>query len=197
MTDADQNVKRSFLFLLGSGREGGNTETLARRAAAQLPSGVRQTWLRLSDHPLPPFEDLRHSADRTFTPPTGNEKLLLDATLDATDLVIASPVYWYSVSAGTKLYLDHWVNWLSIPELRFRDRMRGSTLWAVAASSSDGRTVAEPLLGSLRASAAYMGMRWGGELLGSGTEPGAVLEDAEAVAGAKSLFWPAAPGPRP
>ncbi|MFG2183362.1 flavodoxin family protein [Streptomyces abikoensis] len=188
MTDIDQNVKRSFLFLLGSGREGGNTEALAREAAAQLPSDVRQTWLRLSDYPLPPFEDLRHSEDRTFAPPSGNEKLLLDATLDATDLVIASPVYWYSVSASTKLYLDYWVNWLSLPELRFRDRMRGSTLWAVAASSNEDRTIAEPLLGTLRASAAYMGMRWGGGLLGSGTRPGAVREDAGAVAEAKGFF---------
>ncbi|MEV6863984.1 hypothetical protein AB0M44_23620 [Streptosporangium subroseum] len=33
-----------------------------------------------------------------------------------------------------------------------------------------------------------MGMRWGGELLGYGNRPGQVLEDAEALARARTLF---------
>ncbi|MFL6055811.1 MAG: flavodoxin family protein [Actinoallomurus sp.] len=89
-------------------RSGGNTEELARQAAAQLPSGVAQQWLRLRDLPLPDFQDLRHVPGAVYPEPTGNERILLDATLDATDLVIASPLYWYSVSAATKLYLDYW-----------------------------------------------------------------------------------------
>lgn len=36
----------------------------------------------------------------------GAERLLLDATLAATDLVLVTPLYWYSVSSSMKLYLD-------------------------------------------------------------------------------------------
>ena len=38
--------------------------------------------------------------------------MLLDATLAATDLVFVAPVYWYSLPAAAKLYLDYWSAWL-------------------------------------------------------------------------------------
>lgn len=49
-----------FLFLLGSTRRDGNTEALARQAATHLPAEANQSWLRLSDLPLPTFGDVRH-----------------------------------------------------------------------------------------------------------------------------------------
>lgn len=181
-------AQRRFLFLLGSARADGNTEILARRAAAQLPADVGQTWLRLDDVPLPPYQDVRHNADAPLPEPEGNERVLLDATLAATDLVIASPLYWYSVSATTKLYLDHWVRWFKVSGADFKARMRAKTMWAVSAISEEDQAMADPLLGTLRLSADYLGMRWGGELLGYASRPGQVLEDTEALAKAKSLF---------
>jgi hypothetical protein len=38
----------------------------------------------------------------------------------ATDLVIASPVYWHSVSWLTKRYLDHWSGWQRTPSVNFK-----------------------------------------------------------------------------
>lgn len=48
--------------------------------------------------------------------------------------------------------------------------------------------VADPLIGTLNHSAAYMGMRFGGVLLGNGSKPGDVLDDTEALARAKTFF---------
>ncbi|MER7335835.1 MULTISPECIES: NAD(P)H-dependent oxidoreductase [unclassified Micromonospora] len=179
-------VARRFLFLLGSSRPGGNTELLARRAAAALPAGVEQRWLYLADHPLAPFHDIRHG--QCPPPPSGNEALLLTETLAATDLVIASPVYWYSVSAPTKLYLDHWSTWLRLPGVDFRARMRGRTMWAISALSDEDPAKADPLLNSLSMSADYLGMRWGGALLGHADRPGDVLGDATALRAADAFF---------
>ena len=85
-------MTRRFLFVLGSARPDGNTELLARRAAEQLPQNVEQQWIDLAAHPLPDFEDLRHDSDHT-RPTEGDVATLLDATLAATDIVIASPLY--------------------------------------------------------------------------------------------------------
>ncbi|GHE85991.1 flavodoxin [Streptomyces longispororuber] len=189
-------MTRKFLFVLGSARPEGNTEILARKAAEQLPADVEQRWLRLADHPLPDFEDLRHdeSHARARPRPEGdNEALLLDATLDATDIVIASPLYWYSVSATVKRYLDYWDAWLEVPELDFKNIMQGRTLWGVTALAHREEEVAEPLIGTLRNSAAYFPLRFGGVLLGNGTRPGQVLDDAEALARAKTFFAQEAP----
>lgn len=180
-------MSRSFLFLLGSSRTGGNTELLARRAAEQLPADVEQRWLSLAEHPLPDFEDLRHDSDHV-RPTEGAAGLLLDATLAATDIVIASPLYWYSVSASTKRYLDYWSGWLRTPNTDFKATLAGRTIWGVTALAHPEEEVADPLIGTLSNSAAYMGMRFGGVLLGNGSKPGDVLEDSAALTRAKTFF---------
>ncbi|WP_405587267.1 flavodoxin family protein [Streptomyces sp. NBC_01092] len=185
-------MTRRFLFVLGSSRSEGNTELLTRRAAEQLPEDVEQQWIDLSAHPLPDFEDLRHDSDHV-RPTQGNVALLLDATLAATDVVIASPLYWYSVSAPVKRYLDYWSGWLRTPGIDFKATMAGRTLWGVTALAHDEQEVADPLVGTLSNSAAYMGMRFGGVLLGNGSKPGDVLADAEALTRAKTFFAQEAP----
>ncbi|MFJ7152049.1 flavodoxin family protein [Streptomyces sp. NPDC100445] len=186
-------MTRRFLFVLGSARAEGNTELLARAAAEQLPEDVERRWIRLADHPLPDFEDLRHDSDYVRPPSDTPAGELLDATLAATDLVIASPLYWYSVSSLTKRYLDHWSAWLRVPGVGFKDTMAGRTLWGVAALAADQPSVAAPYIGTLNNSAAYLGMRFGGVLLGNGSAPGDVLGDTEALARAKTFFAREAP----
>ncbi|MEV1320135.1 NAD(P)H-dependent oxidoreductase [Micromonospora arborensis] len=181
---------RSFLFLLASARHGGNTEALARHAASQLPSEVEQRWLRLDELPLPLFRDVRHEGEGAYPVPTGAERLLLDATLDATDLVIASPVYWYSVSAAAKLYLDYWAGWLRVPGVHFKARMRGRSMWAVGAHTSADAASIEPFRATLRLSAEYLGMRWRGALLAYANRPGQVLADEDALRRAAEFFPP-------
>ncbi|CAM5494418.1 MULTISPECIES: flavodoxin family protein [Streptomyces] len=185
-------MTRRFLFVLGSSRPDGNTELLARRAAEQLPESVEQRWIDLAAHPLPDFEDLRHDSDHV-RPTEGNTAVLLDATLAATDVVIVSPLYWYSVSAHVKRYLDHWSGWLRTPGLDFKDTLAGRTLWGVTALAHEEPVVADPLIGTLNNSAAYMGMRFGGVLLGNGSKPGDVLRDAGALSRAKTFFAQDAP----
>jgi multimeric flavodoxin WrbA len=186
-------MSRRFLFVLGSTRPDGNTELLARRAAEQLPSDVEQRWIRLTEEPLPDFVDLRHDSDHVRPPSDTAIGRLLDATLAATDIVIASPVYWYSVSAPTKTYLDHWSGWLRTPGLDFKATLAGRTLWGIAALADTEPSVADPYVGTLNNSAAYMGMRFGGVLLGSGSKPGDVLNDTDALARAKTFFAQEAP----
>ncbi|CAL9306053.1 flavodoxin family protein [Streptomyces griseoincarnatus] len=185
-------MPRRFLFVLGSARPDGNSELLARRAAEQLPPDVEQRWIDLTAHPLPEFEDLRHDGDHV-RPTEGDTALLLDATLAATDLVVVSPLYWYTVSAQTKRYLDHWSGWLRTPGLDFKATMEGRTLWGVTALAHEEPEVADPLVGTLNNSAAYLGMRFGGVLLGNGSKPGDVLMDTQALARAKTFFAQDAP----
>jgi len=179
---------RRFLFLLASTRANGNTEVMARHAAAYLPSGVEQRWLRLVDHPLPPFVDVRHEGDGVYPEPEGDARLLLDATLEATDIVIASPLYWYSLATPAKLYLDHWSGWMRVPGFDFKARMRHKTFWGVTAVSHEDFRRAEPLIGTLRLSAEYLGARFGGVLLGYANRPGEALDDTAGLERARTFF---------
>ncbi|MFD6974294.1 flavodoxin family protein [Streptomyces sp. NPDC059979] len=182
---------RSFLFVLGSSRPDGNTEMLARAAAEQLPAGVPQRWVDLTRLPLPDFQDGRHE---TETWPVGeNEELLRQATLEATDIVIVSPLYWYALSAHAKRYLDYWSGWLTVPGSEFKERMAGRTLWGVTVMSDHDEVVADGLVTSLNHSAAYLRMRFGGVLFGNGSRPGQVKGDERAAVRAKTFFQREAP----
>ena len=173
------------LFLIASARENGNSETLALEAAKSLPAD-QQTWLRLQNLPLEPFADIRHSVG-VYPQPTGNAKILFDASLAASDIVMIAPVYWYSVPATLKRYLDEWSAWMRVPEANFKARMAGKTIWIISSLSGE-ISDAEPLLGTLERSAKYMGMRVGGHVIGNGSKPGDVNSDHAALEAARRLF---------
>jgi multimeric flavodoxin WrbA len=178
---------RRFLFILGSTRHDGNSERLARRAAQALPATDEQRWLRLIDHPLPPFFDTRHSTG--YAALEGNAQLVCDATLAATDLVIVTPVYWYSVSWPVKLYLDHWSAWMRRPELDFKAALAGRTLWAILADSDDAANGdANASVEMLRRTADYLAMRWRGALIGHANRPGEIEGDHAALTAAATYF---------
>ncbi|MGK5628198.1 flavodoxin family protein [Streptomyces sp. URMC 123] len=177
---------RSFLFVLGSSRSDGNTEILARAAAEQLAPGIPQQWVDLNRLPLPDFQDGRHEAGSW--PVDETEEALREATVAATDIVLVSPLYWYTLSAQIKRYLDYWSGWLTAPDSDFMERMAGRTLWGVTAMAHDDERVADGLVTTLNNSAAYMRMRFGGVLFGNGSRPGQVRNDERALIRAKTFF---------
>lgn len=183
-------VDHRFLFLVSNTREPdqlGNTEWLARRAAAALPPGTGQEWLHLSQLQLPPFVDRRHTVGQ-YPMPEGDLLRALDATLAATDLVAVAPVYWYSIPSPLKTYLDHWSAFLRVPGLDFKARMAGRRLWVV--STSGDRAKAQPMFDSLALCAQFMGMQAMPPLWGRGGPPDAVQQDGAALAAADHHFTP-------
>ncbi|MFE0420973.1 flavodoxin family protein [Streptomyces sp. NPDC058953] len=182
---------RSFLFVLGSSRADGNSEILARAAAEQLPAGVRQEWVDLRELDLPDFQDGRHESGSW--PMSDAERKLRELTLAATDIVLVSPLYWYTVSAQMKRYLDYWSGWTRDRDLEFQKRIAGRTLWGVTVMAEREESVADGLLTTLNNSAAFLRMNFGGILLGNGSRPGQVRDDERAAARAKTFFTRQAP----
>jgi hypothetical protein len=66
--------------------------------------------------------------------------------------------------------------------------MAGKRLWGVTALSDEDMDRAEPLIGTLRLTADYLAMGWGGVLIGRGNRPGDVLADEIALGAARSFF---------
>ena len=179
---------RRYLFLVASTREPGhvgNTEWLAQQAAAALPADVPQQWLHLAPMHLPPFVDRRHTTG-TYAPPEGDLKILLDATLACTDLVLVAPVYWYSIPSSLKTYLDHWSGWMRTPGVPFKDSMAPKRLHLI--TTSGDRAKAQPMIDSVRLCAEFLSMAWAGVLWGKGGPPGAVAADAAALQAARDCL---------
>ena len=178
----------NFLFIAASTRERGhlgNTEWLAREAAAHLPASATQIWLHLSQLTLPPFVDLRHTTGH-YPAPQGDMKTLLDATMACTDLVLVAPVYWYSMPSTLKTYIDHWSAWMRVPGLPFKEVMAKKRLHLVCTSGN--RAKSQPMMDSVRLCAEFLSMTYAGELWGKGGPPDAVKADEDALAAAQKFF---------
>lgn len=181
---------RHFLFLIASTREPGhvgNTEWLARQAAASLPADVTQTWVHLARAGIPEFIDQRHTVGSYPMPGEGSVmRELLDQTLVCTDLVFVAPVYWFSFPATLKAYLDHWSEWLRVPGLEFKAQMSAKRLWLI--TTNGDRAKAQPMIDSTAMCAKFLDMPLAGVLWGKGGPPDAAKGDADAVEKASSFF---------
>jgi NAD(P)H-dependent FMN reductase len=181
-----------YLFLVASTREPGhlgNTEWLARRAAASLPATSSQTWLHLAGRTLPQFVDLRHTVG-TYPMPEGDMRELLDATMACTDLVLVAPVYWYSFPSTLKAYLDHWSAWMRIEGLPFKQAMAQKRLHLITTSGDRAKT--QPMIDSTQLVAEFLSMPFAGALWGKGGPPDAVQADVAAIAAAETFLLPRA-----
>ncbi|MBU6436313.1 MAG: NAD(P)H-dependent oxidoreductase [Betaproteobacteria bacterium] len=181
---------RHVLFLLGSsradGQGGSNSEALARVAAQGLPQAVRQTWIALRDMPAEPFVDVRHSVG-TYPPATGNARRLLDATLAASDIVVAMPLHWYGPPARVQAYLEQWSAWMRVPGLDFKAAMARKTLWLLLTQSGEPHK-AQPAQDAMRYTAEFLNMRFGGAVVSRALKPGDVMQDAAALQQAAALL---------
>ena len=179
-------AERRFLFLLSSARQGGNTQSMARAAAAGLADSVAQDWCDLTKATLPAFEDLRHGA--SYGPLAAPLADLANRTMLASDIVFVAPLYWYGLPAPAKLYLDHWSHWMRLPDLGFKSRMAAKRAWLIMAHAGSSEAEIAPARDGLRLATAYLGMVWGGALLADANAPGDWQKDPRTISAAAQFF---------
>ena len=102
--------RRDLLVLMGSPRKRGNSSTLAMEAVR----GAREDGARVGCHhlhamnirPCRACEYCRRGPARTCS--QDDDMQILYPRLKATDaLLIAGPVYWFTIGAQTKLFINH------------------------------------------------------------------------------------------
>lgn len=137
------------IVLIGSSRRDGNT---ARAARIAFPDAA---IVDLAEQSIAAY-------DYAHRYPAGDAFLALaEAMIRHRDIVMATPVYWYAMSAQLKLFLDRWSDLITIRKDLGR-ALAGRRLWVLATSPE-----AEPPPGfevPFRLTADYMDMVYGGAL---------------------------------
>lgn len=101
--------EQRLLILVGSPRRNGNSATLAESVRVGAESaGSRVTVRHLDDHLGAFLRDCRicRREDGECSIEDGFRKLFFEDFLPADGVVFCSPIYWYGLSAQTKVFFD-------------------------------------------------------------------------------------------
>lgn len=138
------------IVLFSSARRDGNTGSLLDDLAARVELDIVD--LATQDIAAYDYEHSHRGDD--FEP-------LMQRVLDHDGIIFAAPVYWYSVPAPMKAFLDRVTDYLDLPDLLDQGRrLRGKTGYVLCTSLSEE---ASPIFLELfRQTFAYLGMTFGG-----------------------------------
>jgi multimeric flavodoxin WrbA len=142
----------STIALFSSSRRHGNTGRLIDRIASALKVEV----IDLADHRISPFDYDHRNRDDDF-------ESLMRRVLAQDQIIFASPIYWYSVSAPMKIFFDRISDFLELPDLLPEGRrLRGKTAYVVCTSAS--AEAAPEFMSAFDEMFRYLGMHFGGAL---------------------------------
>lgn len=112
-----------------------------------------EVW-RIKDKGFPLFRDTRSGGDWALTTEV---ELAYDKMREADHIILASPLYWYSVSHLMKNFLDHWTYYLRHPRYPMKDAMKGKCFSYLIVGSGEKNHLIKPVFDSLRYSVDYIG----------------------------------------
>jgi multimeric flavodoxin WrbA len=107
----DKMSKNSVIIALGSPRKNGNSALLAQKTAEGIKTaGAQYESLFLHDMNINPCRacDSCQEEDAKYCIIEDDMQGLYPKLQDAEAIVIASPIYWFTVSAQMKLFVDRW-----------------------------------------------------------------------------------------
>ena len=135
-------------IILGSSRVDGNTHKLVKLFVQHHPSDL----FNLKDYSITPFDYQHQNKNDDF--------LALAHELQSyDDIVFASPVYWYSMSAQMKVFFDRLSDFLTIEKTLGRAfRSKGCSVLATGAE----KEAPECFVAPFKLSSAYLGMNFTG-----------------------------------
>lgn len=142
-------MAKPVLAILGSSRVPGNTS----QALARLMRGIGET-VNLGELQIEPYSynNDYNSSDYTY---------VISRIIDADCIVLATPVYWYSMSAQMKAFVDRLTDLVTHAAPLGRE-LAGKQIYGLFTSSDD--RLPPGFLAPFKLTADYLGMHWGGHL---------------------------------
>ncbi len=179
--------KKKVLILLGSPRKKGNSAALAGRIAAGAEgAGAEVELVYLNGLKISPCQSCYacHKPDSAGCAVDDDMQPLYEKLKAADAWVWASPVYWFNVSAQTKLVMDRL---FAMGAYRINPTKKKG---AVAMSFGDIDPFASGCVNALRVfqdACRYIGLPLVGMVYGSANDPGEIAANAELMSKAEAL----------
>ena len=169
--------------IYGGTRDHGNTEMLTDVAIKDLP--VERFYLR--DYTVLPIEDQRHS-QKGFKKINDDYNYIIDQVLQQDILIFATPIYWFSMSATMKLFIDRWSQTLKDPTYpHFKNSMSAKKAYVMAVGGDNPLLKGLPLIQQFQYIFEFIGISFEGYVLGKGNKPEDIIQDEDAIVAANQM----------
>lgn len=169
----DQSSKS--IIVLGSSRSNGNT----RKAVDTIIGTTSIKIVDLNTFTIKPFDYEYKSQSDDFIP-------LIEDVLSYEKIVLATPVYWYTMSATMKIFVDRLSDLLDIRKDLGR-RLRGKQMFVVATYST---SIPRGFVDTFQQTCEYLGIEYlGTSFVYSGTEDAQFLaNNTDEISKAKEVL---------
>ncbi len=161
-----------ILVIYGSSREEGNTELLTET----ILEGVDATRVYLRQKNVRPIVDQRHDPEG-FRVVDDDHDAIIQQMLSADLVIFATPLYWYGMSGPMKDFVDRWSQSLRDSRYDFKGEVKGKPAWVVVTGGKDARLKGLPLIEQFHHIFNFVGMEFAGYLIGTGGQPGQIMQD--------------------
>jgi multimeric flavodoxin WrbA len=167
-----------ILIVNGSPRKRGNSATLARQVASGAEAaGAHVESYFLHDMDVRPCNACDACRKRNDPDCVIDDDMqtLYPKLLEADTIVIASPIYWFTVSAQTKLFMDRCYAFLGPGENPLKEKK-----FAIVLAYGDSDPFNSGAVNALRTfqdGLAYVGAEIAGTVYGSASKPGEIAQN--------------------
>ena len=182
--------QKHVVVLLGSPRKKGNSTVLAKQMIHGVESvGAKVETIYLNGLNIKPCQGCYACKKKNSAGCAVDDDMqsLYPKLVESDAWIIASPVYWFSMSAQTKIFMDRcFALWNEDPEI---NPMYGKRI-AIAMSYGDSDAFNSGCVNALRSfqdAYRYAGARIIGMVYGSAEEPGEIASNAELMAQAEEI----------
>lgn len=188
----------NVLGILGSPRVGGNSDVLLDDAlAAAEKAGARVEKIILDQKKISGCKDCKKCNESGLCVIKDDMLQIHKKILEADAIIHSVPVYFWSMTAQMKAYLDRWcalfdANWRWHKE--YYPRMKGKRIALITVCGDANVHTADPIVHSFKSTVDMTGMHWLGVVMASATDKGDILKDNEARTQAANLGRKAADG---
>ena len=182
--------QKHVVVLLGSPREKGNSTVLAKQIIHGVESvGAKVETVYLNGLNIKPCQGCYACKKKNSTGCAVDDDMqsLYPKLVESDAWIIASPIYWFSMSAQTKIFMDRcFALWNQDPEINpmYKKRI------AIAMSYGDSDSFNSGCVNALRSfqdAYRYAGAKIIGMVYGSADEPGEIASNAELMAQAEKI----------
>ncbi len=172
------------LGIMGSPRIGGNSDILLDRALAGAESGGAEVEkIILNQKKIRGCQDCKKCNETGLCVLKDDMPEIHKKILEADALIHSVPVYFYSMTAQMKAYLDRWCAFFDADwrwHKPYYEQMKGKGIGLITVCGDPDIHAADPIVNIFRPTVQFSRLRWIGTVMASAMEKGEISRNEKA-----------------